>query len=136
MIELTLAMAEKAVRAAHAKAKELGVSMGVTVVDEAGRVVMSARGDGAGFFTMDTSRAKAATSASYKRSTQELVEGREANPVFWNALPAVIPGQVLPSAGAVPIFKGGRVIGAIGVGGGTPDQDHACALAGADAAIS
>ena len=136
MIELTLTMAEKAIAAAHAKAAELSVPMGVTVVDEAGRVVMAARADGAGFYTMDTSCAKAATSASYKRSTQALVEGRETNPVFWDALPSVIPGQVLPSTGAAPIIKEGRVIGAVGVGGGTPEQDHACALAGADAAIT
>ena len=49
MIELTLAMAERAVRAAQDKAKALGTGMTVTVVDEAGRLVLFARqGDGGG----------------------------------------------------------------------------------------
>jgi uncharacterized protein GlcG (DUF336 family) len=48
MIELTLEMAETAVRAAQAKARALRAPMTVTVVDEAGRLVLSARGDGTG----------------------------------------------------------------------------------------
>jgi len=51
MAELTLEMAEKAVKAAQAKAREIGTPMTATVVDEAGRLVLSARGDGTGFFT-------------------------------------------------------------------------------------
>jgi uncharacterized protein GlcG (DUF336 family) len=132
MIEMTLEIAEKAVKAAHEKSKEYGVPMGVTVVDEAGRVVLVSRADGAGFFTTDTSLAKARAAVSYKISTMELVlKKREHNPLFWDALPSVIPGQVLPTAGAVPIIKDGRVIGAVGLGGGSPEQDHECAMAGA-----
>ena len=41
--------------------------------------------------------------------------------------------EILPSIGAVPIIKAGRVIGAIGCGGGTGEQDHECAEAGAAA---
>jgi uncharacterized protein GlcG (DUF336 family) len=58
---------------------------------------------------------------------------QKTNPVFWAAVPAVSRGEALPSTGAVPIVGGGRVIGAIGCGGGTPDADHECALAGAAA---
>jgi uncharacterized protein GlcG (DUF336 family) len=46
----------------------------------------------------------------------------------------VLGGQILPSIGGVPIVVGGKVIGAIGCGGGTGDQDHECAVAGAEAA--
>ena len=53
--------------------------------------------------------------------------------MFWNALPGIVPGEVLASTGGVPISSGGRVIGAIGCGGGTGEQDHQCALAGAAA---
>ena len=49
MIDLTLHMAEAAVRAAQSKAKALGSPMTVTVVDEACRLVLSARGDGPAF---------------------------------------------------------------------------------------
>ena len=52
MAELTLEMAERAVKAAQAKARELGTPMTATVVDEAGRLVLSARGDGTGFLLL------------------------------------------------------------------------------------
>ena len=74
MIQMTLQMAEAAVRAAQDKAKALGTPMTVTVVDEAGRLVLSARGDGTGFFTPETSRAKAVAAAAFKRSNKELAE--------------------------------------------------------------
>jgi uncharacterized protein GlcG (DUF336 family) len=53
--------------------------------------------------------------------------------VFWGNVADVVPGQILPSIGAVPIRAQGRVIGAIGCGGGTGEQDHECAVAGAAA---
>lgn len=133
MAELTLEMAEKALKAAQAKARELGTPMTVSVVDEAGRLVLSARGDGAGFFTPETSRAKAVAAAAFRRSTKEMVEAREASPAFWGNVAAVVGGEALPSTGAVPIFSGAKVIGAIGCGGGSAEQDHQCAEAGAAA---
>ena len=135
MAALTLEMAEKAVKAAQAKARELGTPMTVTVVDEAGRLVLSARGDGTGFFTPETSRAKAVAAAAFRRSTKEMVRLRESSPAFWSNVSAVLGGEALPSTGAVPVHSGGKVIGAIGCGGGTGEQDHLCAQAGA-AAIS
>jgi len=67
MIELTLDMAERATKAAHAKAKALGTVMTVAVVDEAGRPVLIARGDGAGFLSTETARAKAVAAAERRR---------------------------------------------------------------------
>lgn len=131
MAELTLEMAEKAVKAAQAKARELGTPMTVTVVDGSGRLVLSARGDGIGFFTPETSRAKAVAAAAFRRSTKEMVGFRESAAAFWDNIPAVLGGEALPSTGAVPLFSGGTVIGAIGCGGGTGEQDHQCAEAGA-----
>lgn len=134
MIDMNLEIAERAARAALANAAALGISMTVSVVDEAGRLVLTLRGDRTGFLSTDTSRAKAVAAAAFKRSTRELVELQKTNPVFWAALPAVARGEALPSTGAVPIALDGRVIGAIGCGGGTPEQDHECASAGAAAA--
>ena len=136
MIEMTLAVAEKAARAAQAKARELGTPMTVSVVDEAGRLVYPARGDGAGFFSVNTSRAKAVAAANFKRATKELGEMMAKGPSFWTAVGAAVPGELLPSIGAVPIMAGPRVIGALGCGGGTGEQDHECALASAAAAKS
>src|SRR5512132_3262913 len=126
MIEMTLEMAEKAVKAAQAKAKELGTPITVTVVDDAGRLVLCARGDGTGFLTPETSRGKAMAAAAFRRSTKELVELAREHPAFWNAVPGLVPGQLLPSTGAVPISRDGRVVGAVGCGGGTGEQDHQC----------
>jgi uncharacterized protein GlcG (DUF336 family) len=56
MIELTLDMAERAAKAALAKAKQLGTVMTVSIVDESGRTVLIMRGDGAGFFSTETSQ--------------------------------------------------------------------------------
>lgn len=131
MIDMTLEIAEKAVRAAQARARELGTPITVTVVDESGRLVLCARGNGTGFFTTETSRGKAVAAASFRRPTKEMVELAKEHPAFWSALPGIVPGELLASTGGVPITVGGRVIGAIGCGGGTGEQDHQCAVAGA-----
>ena len=134
MLEMTLEIADRAARGALAKAATMNIAMTVSVVDEAGRLVVTMKGDRTGFLTIDTSRAKAVAAAAFKRSTRELVEMQKTNPAFWSAVPAVSRGEALPSTGAVPILMGGRVIGAIGCGGGTPDEDDECATAGAAAA--
>ena len=136
MIELTLDMAERAAKAALAKAKTLGTVMTASVVDESGRTVLIMRGDGAGFLSTDTSKAKAMAAANFKKPTKELGDMVMKGSAFWSAAPAVIKGEVLPSMGAVPIVKGGKIIGAIGCGGGTGDEDHECAVAGAEAVKS
>ena len=135
MIELTLAMAEQAVKAAQEKARTLGTPMTVTVVDESGRLVLAARGDGAGFFTTETSRGKAMAAAAFRRATKDMAALREVAPAVWGNVATAVGGQMLPSIGAVPIIVQGKLVGAIGCGGGTGDQDHLCAEAGA-AAIS
>jgi len=132
MIQMTLQIAETAVRAAQQKAKTLGTPMTVTVVDEAGRLVLCTRGDGTGFFTPETSRAKAMAATAFKRSNRELSE-MSAKGGFWAFVPTVLQGQVLPTLGATPITLGGQVIGGIGCGGGTGEQDQECSDAGAAA---
>ena len=133
MIEMTQELAEKIGKTALAKAEELGRPMSVSVVDESGRLVYYSRQNGAGFFTFDTSRAKAMAAASFKRSTMDITENKDQNPLLWYSLPSVVPAQALPSPGGVPIYRDGRVIGALGMGGGSPDEDQECALAGAAA---
>jgi uncharacterized protein GlcG (DUF336 family) len=135
MIDMTLEMAETAVKAAQAKARALRAPMTVTVVDESGRLVLSARGDGTGFFSTETSRAKAMAAASFKKRTAELAE-LVAKGGFWSIVPTVLQGQILPTLGGSPIVRGGRVIGAIGCGGGTGEQDQECSDAGAAALAS
>src|SRR6266436_9771768 len=126
MIQMTLQVAEAAVRAAQDKAKALGSPMTVTVVDEAGRLVLSARGDGTGFFTPETSRGKAVAAAAFRRPTKDMAQLRESSPAFWGNVSTVLGGEALPSIGGVPVVSGGKVIGAVGCGGGTGEQDHQC----------
>jgi len=133
MTELTLAMAEKAAKAAQHRARELGTSMTVSVVDEGGRLVLCARADGTGFLTPETSRAKAVAAAAFRTSTTQLAEAAAKGSAFWRTMPAVVPEPVLPTPGGTPIVRGGKVIGGIGCGGGTGEQDQQCADAGAAA---
>src|SRR5690554_4397176 len=130
MIEMTLELAEKIAKAALEKSKELNRPMSVSVVDESGRLVYYSRSDGAGFFTFETSRAKAMAAASFKRSTMEITRNKELNPLLWYSLPSVVPGQALPSPGDMPIWRDNHLIGAIGIGGGSPEEDQACCEAG------
>lgn len=131
MVELTLEMAEQALRAAQARARELGAPMTVTVVDEGGRLVLCARADATGFFTPETSRAKAVAAAAFRRSTTELAELAAKGSAFWKTVPVILEGEALPTPGGTPLVRGGRVVGGIGCGGGTGEQDQQCADAGA-----
>lgn len=132
MIEMNLATALKVTQAAQDKAKSLGLSMTVSVVDEAGRLVVTMRADGTGFLTPETSRAKAVAAAAFRTSTLKLAAMQSTNP-FWAGVPTATRGEALPTGGAVPITVNGRVIGAIGCGGGSAEQDDVCATAGAQA---
>lgn len=131
MIEMATALAEKIAKAAHQKSNDFDRPMSVSIVDESGRMVFFSRADGAGFYTFDTSKAKAMAAASFKRATIELHEIKDQNPLLWYSVSSVIPGQALPSPGGAPLFKNGCLIGAIGIGGGLPEEDHACCEAGA-----
>ena len=133
MIEMTLKLALTGMEAAHVKAEELGAPITVTVVDEAGGLVLTARADEANIFTPQTSRGKAMAAVVFRRPSKDLVDLLRTQPAYWSALPSLVPGEVLPSTGAVPIELDGRVIGALGCGGGTADEDHECALAGKEA---
>jgi uncharacterized protein GlcG (DUF336 family) len=133
VIDMNLALAERVARATLSHAAGLGLAMTVSVVDEAGRLVLTLRGDGTGFLTPETSRAKAVAAIAFRRDTRDLAEWRKSNPAFWESVPAISRHEALPSSGAVPVRIGDRVIGAVGCGGGTPEQDHECAAAGAAA---
>jgi len=130
-VQLNLELAEKIAKAVREKANQLGISLTVSIVDNAGRLILTMRGDGTGFLTPDVSRGKAAASAAFGIPTKEIVERQKTNPAFWNALPSFASG-IMPTTGAVPIKHHGTVIGAVGCSGGSPDQDHECASAGAE----
>jgi uncharacterized protein GlcG (DUF336 family) len=65
-MQLNLELAEKIAKAAREKAAQLGIAITVSVVDEAGRLILTMRGDGTGFLTPETSRGKAIASAAFR----------------------------------------------------------------------
>ena len=108
MIEMTAELAEKAVKAAQAKARELKANMTVSVVDESGRLVMTVRGNGCGYFTADTSRGKATASAPFAVRQRPWLRG-VMHP-FSSPCPALCPARFLSAWGGCLFSKTGAVL--------------------------
>ena len=131
MATLTLQEAEQILVAAKAKVFEMGQKMSVSVVDPRGDLIAMFRTDGAPWRTPAISRAKAVSSACFERPSGDLTENAMA-PVF-RGLMAMEGGHMIPGQGALPVFKNGEIVGAVGGSGGTAQQDEDAAKAGIDA---
>ena len=130
-MSVTLAEAEQIIQVGKAKAQEMGIRVSIAVLDPRGDLVAQVRMDGARWFTTEVSRGKAFASASFGRPSGELEE-RADRPVF-RSIVLMQGGHLVPSQGAVPIRRGEEVVGAVGVSGGTGQQDEEIAQAGIDA---
>lgn len=126
---ITLDEANTVIAAAAAKADEQGTKMSIAVVDAGGRLVAFARMDGAIWAGVYGSQGKAIASAAFGRPSG-LFQDRADAPIF-QGIKAGEGDHMILSLGAVPIEKDGEVIGAVGVGGGTGEQDEECAAVGA-----
>lgn len=119
-ISLETAMA--LVEAAHAAAEEIGAPMAVAVVDEGDLLKAFGRMDGVnGAATVDIVQMKAYSAASFRTPTHQIAEGVAENGPRAASLSNVPRFTLL--AGGYPIQDGERVVGGLGVGGGSPDQD-------------
>jgi uncharacterized protein GlcG (DUF336 family) len=125
---LTLAEANRIVQGAVTKAEELHIKISVAVCDAGGRLVAFNRMDGAIWAGAYGSQGKAVASVAFARPSGELQE-RADTPII-RGIMAAEGGHMIPSQGGVPIIRGGVVEGAVGVGGGTSQQDEECARAG------
>ena len=125
---LTLAEANRAVEGAIAAATEMGIRINVAVVDAGGRLLAFNRMDGAIWAGSYGSQGKAVASAAFGRSSAELQE-RSESPIIRGIL-AAEGGHGIASQGGLPIIRNGVVDGAVGVGGGTGQQDEDCSAAG------
>lgn len=125
---LTLAEANKVVEGAVAAATEMGIKINVAVVDAGGRLLAFNRMDGAIWGGAYGSQGKAVASAAFGRSSGELQE-RATTPIISGIL-AAEGGHGIPSQGGLPIIRNGVLDGAVGVGGGTSQQDEDCSQAG------
>src|SRR4051812_43914371 len=128
---LSLEDAKAVLAAAEAKAVEIGVPMYVIVVDDAGQPKGSLRMDGNSGAALTLVPPKAFTAASFRTATNVLAERSASDPVRVASLLA--NGEFTLLGGGVPLQVEGTVVGAVGVGGGTPEQDTEVATAGAAA---
>ncbi|PWI12439.1 hypothetical protein DIZ27_02470 [Streptomyces sp. NWU339] len=131
---LTTADAEALVTAAHQAAEAAGVTVSVTVLDAGGHPLAFRRDDRAVLISGETSTRKAYTALQLDVPTADLVEAVQPGGLF-HTLPTALDRPLLFIAGGVPVRRGGRLIGAVGVGGGAPEQDHSFATAAVDALV-
>src|SRR5215467_7546385 len=124
--------ARRVIGAAEKKSREIGQPMNVAVVDEGGNLVAHIRMDGAWIGSIDISQKKAYTSRAFDISTKDLSTHSQSGGQFFG-IHASNNGKIMIFAGGIPLKKNGKVVGAIGVSGGSGDQDHAVAEAGASA---
>ncbi len=127
---MTLAEARKITAEAEKKAQEIGQPMNIAVVDEGGNLVSHVRMDNAWIGSIDISINKAFTSRAFDISTKDLATHSQSGGQFFG-IHVSNGGRIMIFAGGIPLKKDGKVVGAIGVSGGSGDQDHAVAEAGA-----
>jgi uncharacterized protein GlcG (DUF336 family) len=129
---LTLEDARKVIVAAEQKANELEQPMNIAVADAGGNLVAHVRMDEAWMGSIDIAIKKAFTSRAFDISTKDLSKLSQSGGQFFG-IHASNEGRVMIFAGGVPLKRAGKVVGAIGVSGGSGEQDHAVAEAGAAA---
>src|SRR4030088_1646290 len=103
--------------------------MNIAVADEGGNLVSHVRMDGAWLGSIDISIKKAYTSRAFDIATKDLASHAQCGGQFFG-IHASNDGKIMVFAGGIPLKKDGKVVGALGVSGGSGEQDHAVAEAG------
>jgi uncharacterized protein GlcG (DUF336 family) len=124
--------ARRIIAAAEKKAQQIGQPMNIAVVDEGGNLVSHVRMDGAWLGSIDISINKAFTSRAFDISTKDLSQHSQSGGQFFG-IHVSNHGRIMIFAGGIPLKRDGKVVGAIGVSGGSGEQDHSVAEAGAAA---
>lgn len=120
LVEQARAILDSALRSAAAE----GHRMSIGIVDEGGYPMCLHRMDGAGLLTPKVALEKARTAALTRVATRRLADRVGTEPALLRLT------DYLPMPGGVPLVVDGACVGAIGVSGGTADQDEAVAEAG------
>ena len=127
--KVDLQAALKVVDAAKKKAQAISVPMDIAVVDEGNNLVAFQRMDGAWLGSISIAMNKAYTARSFNMGTRELAPlCQSGQPLF--GIHASNEGRLIIFAGGIPLKDGGTVVGAIGVSGGSVEQDQEVAEAG------
>jgi glc operon protein GlcG len=108
---------------AKAIGAEKGVEVSVAVVDAAGHPVLVARGKKDAWHGPYMAQGKARLAAAFRKSTAVLMKQWADRPMYPMSLSEVLPFGVTLNPGGYPIFENGECIGALGVGGSSPDSD-------------
>jgi uncharacterized protein GlcG (DUF336 family) len=124
--------ARRMIAAAEKKAEQIGQPMNVAVVDEGGNLIAFERMANAWLGSIDIAQKKAWTSRAFDITTKDLGANSQSGDQFFG-IHASNNGKVMIFAGGIPLKKDGKVVGAIGISGGSGEQDHAVAEAGAAA---
>ncbi len=122
-LKLTVEGAMKLLAAAMKKAAEMKVPECISIVDAGGQLLAFARMDGAFTLSIESSLVKAMTAASYGEPTGNLPAGIDLK------LAIATQGKRVNLPGGLPIVVDGHVIGGIGVGSGTGEEDRVVAAA-------
>ena len=127
---LTLEAAERVVAACKKRAEEIGQAMCIAVDDAGANLVAFARMDGALLAALDVALQKAVTAVGFQMETRALTGlAQPGAPLYGiQVVGATVFGGGVPLTG-----EDGRVVGGVGVSGGSPEQDHDVAAAGAAA---
>lgn len=125
---VSLDEAREIIAAGERKAQELGQPANIAVVDSGGNLVAHARMDGAWIGSVDIAINKAFTARAFDTPTAGLGENAQPGAQFFG-IHASNHGRVMIFAGGIPLQHGDQVVGAVGVSGGTGEQDQAIAEA-------
>ena len=137
---LTLAGARVALAAAEEKAGDLHIAENIAVVDDGGHLLAFARMDGARPASVATATTKAITAATFRQATGPVPAGAEKPDALLNLSMQLAAfqgdGKFTVLLGGVPIVVDGEVIGAVGVGGASGEQDAEVARAAVNALVA
>jgi len=110
------------------EADTIGIAVSIAILDNAGHLIISQRMDGAAFQTPEVAKGKALTSVMMKKPSGTIETLTLSRP----SLLSFSDGRV-PIQGALPVLFDTKLVGAVGVSGGTPEQDESITQAGIDA---
>ena len=127
---LTLDVAKKIAAAAEVEAKKRKATVVIVVMDDGGHMLVLHRLDDTQVASVEVGIAKARTAAIFRRPSKVFEDQVKNGRISALALPGAVALQ-----GGLPIVYQGKVIGAIGVSGNTPQEDEDIARAGADYAL-
>ena len=129
-MKVNLRLAKRMLQAAEKESNSIGVPMVIAVVDEGGNLVAQQRMDDALLASIDISLNKAYTAVAIKIPTHKLSNLSQPGESLFG-IDSTNNGRIVIFGGGYPIKdKNNKVIGGIGVSGGSVEQDMLCAEAG------